>query len=97
MAIHLHSGQFTPKPAAEMSGEDKELIMLQIKSANKPLMRAIVGFGLGGMVSFMSAAFYLGGLYKEFKETQEWKTTASPKLEQHDRQIAVINDRLKIR
>lgn len=80
-----------------MSGAEKEQILLDIKNANKPVLRAVVTIGIGGLMSFITLIFYLGGIYAEYKEMREWKVTTAPRVEQHEKQIAVINDRLRIK
>jgi len=80
-----------------MSHDEKEQIIIDIKNANKPIMRAIVTIGVGGLLSFVTLVFYLGGIYAEYKEMREWKVTTAPRVELHDKQIAIINDRLKIK
>lgn len=80
-----------------MSHEEKQQLIIDLKEANKPIMRAVVTVGIGGLLSFVTLIFYLGGIYAEYKEMREWKVTTAPRVEQHDRQIAIINDRLKIK
>lgn len=80
-----------------MSHDEKEQIIIDIKNANKPVMRAIVTIGIGGLLSFVTLVFYLGGIYEQYKDMREWKVTTAPRVEQHDKQIAIINDRLKIK
>lgn len=80
-----------------MSHEEKQQILIDLKEANKPIMRAVVTIGVGGMLSFITLIFYLGGIYAEYKDMREWKVATAPRVEQHDKQIAVINDRLKIK
>lgn len=75
----------------------KDELQLEIKKGNQPLIKTVVGLSIGGILSLFTCTFYLGGIYRDFRDTQEWKTTAAPKIEKHETQIAIINDRLKIR
>ncbi len=80
-----------------MSHDEKEQIIIDIKNANKPVMRAIMTIGIGGLLAFVTLVFYLGGIYEQYKDMHEWKVTTAPRVEIHDKQIAIINDRLKIK
>lgn len=80
-----------------MSHDEKEQIIIDIKNANKPVMRAIWTIGFGGFISFGTLIFYLGGIYKEYKYMKDWTVKTAPRIEHHDVQIAIINDRLKIK
>ena len=48
-------------------------------------------------MSFLTLVFYLGGIYREYKDMHDWKVTTAPRVEQHEKQIAIINDRLRIK
>jgi hypothetical protein len=80
-----------------MSEQEREALHVELKAANMPLVKSVIVGSLSVIGAIVGGSMYVGNVLHDVKDLKQFKTASEPKIELHDKQIAIINFKLGIK
>ncbi len=76
-----------------MGNNEKEQLLIEVKSANMPLVRWVIGGSAGVIATVLWATMYLSNVLYDISTLKQWKAETQPKIEIMNTQIAILNSK----